>query len=268
MNPFYFGRSQRPLFGIYHPPHARPVRKTGVVLCPPIGHEYARTHRVLRHLALSLADAGCHVMRFDWYGVGDSGGDGSDVDLPGWIADVGTAIEEIKDTSGVTRVSLVGVRLGAAIAMSAAAKRRDVENVVLWDPIVRGSTYLSDVIALNEKFLGNEYPPPRSRSENPERDGVLGQPLPATLRDQLAAFSLTSLTTCGARAVHVVASAPHSHFDELSAHLATLPVRSTCQVLGRGGDWDAVDRIVSALMPQQTQPLLQGMAELAMAEAE
>lgn len=268
MNPFFFGSSQRPLFGMYHPPRARPAGKTGVVLCAPIGHEYTRTHRVIRHLATSLASAGCHVMRFDWYGVGDSSGDGTDAGLREWIADAGMAIDELKDTSGVRRVSLVGVRLGAAIALSASVNRRDIENVVLWDPVVRGTTYLSAMLTLHRDFLRNEYPPPRTQEESSDRDGVLGQPLHPGLRDQLASLSLTSLTACGARAVHVVGSSPREEFEALSTHLSTLPIRSSYQLLTGGGDWEAVDRIVAALLPHQMQPMLQGIATLAMSGAE
>ena len=62
MNPFYFGTSQRPLFGIHHPPKSSDVRASGVVLCPAIGQDYMRTHRGLKQLALQLSKAGFHVL--------------------------------------------------------------------------------------------------------------------------------------------------------------------------------------------------------------
>jgi pimeloyl-ACP methyl ester carboxylesterase len=264
VNPFFFGSTRRPLFGVYHAPQTRPVRETGIVLCAPAGHEYARTHRVLRHLALTLASAGCHVLRFDWYGVGDSGGDGSDADLRGWIADAGAAIEELKDTAGVSRVSLVGIRLGGAIAVSAAAKRRDIDHVVLWDPVVDGRSYLRELTTLHHAFLANEYPPPRGADED---DALLGHPLSAALRDQLEALRLTSLRTCGARAVHLVMSRDTAELEQFRVHLGTLPVRSTHRFLAAPADWDAVDRIVAALLPQQVQPVLQGIEALVTAGA-
>ncbi|MGQ0715389.1 MAG: alpha/beta fold hydrolase [Gemmatimonadaceae bacterium] len=261
MNPFFFGSSQRPLFGIYHAPQARPVRSTGVVLCPPIGHEYTRTHRVLRHLAISLASAGCHVLRFDWYGVGDSGGDGTATDFRGWIGDVGRAVDELRDTAGVTRVSLVGVRLGATIAMTASVERRDVESLVLWDPVVDGARYLTELSALHSEFLRNEYPPPRGGADRTD-EGLLGFPLGAALRDQLADTRLTSVTATGAREVHVLASVEGDDSAQLRAHLATLPVRFTYQVVPAPADWNAADRIVAALLPHHMQPALQGITAL------
>src|SRR5215217_413896 len=84
MNPLYFGSSQKPLYGVYHPPKSqpgRPVRTTGVVLCYPLGQEYMRAHRAFRQLATLLTKSGFPVLRFDYYGTGDSGGDGDAGDV-------------------------------------------------------------------------------------------------------------------------------------------------------------------------------------------
>lgn len=75
MEPFYFGTPDEPLFGIYHPPVSEPVRDVGVLLCYPIGHEYIVSHRFYRQLSIRLAEAGFHVLRFDYYASGDSGGE-------------------------------------------------------------------------------------------------------------------------------------------------------------------------------------------------
>jgi pimeloyl-ACP methyl ester carboxylesterase len=75
-------------------------------------------------------------MRFDYGGTGDSAGDGGRVSLREWTADLATAIEEVRRRSGMSRVALVGQRLGASLAWSAATQRGDVDLLVLWDPIV------------------------------------------------------------------------------------------------------------------------------------
>ena len=56
MNPFFFGESERALFGLYHPPKSATVRELGVVLCYPMGQEYMRAHRAFRQLALILSN--------------------------------------------------------------------------------------------------------------------------------------------------------------------------------------------------------------------
>ena len=76
------------LFGWYHAADAG-GRDIVVVLCPPMGPEYTRSHRTLRHLADRLALAGIPALRFDYHGVGDSAGDEDDPDRVGhWRARV------------------------------------------------------------------------------------------------------------------------------------------------------------------------------------
>ena len=66
MNPFYFGSSKEPLFGAYHPPMGMAAEEPAVLLCPPLGQEYQRTHWAMRRLADQLARTGVHVLRFDY----------------------------------------------------------------------------------------------------------------------------------------------------------------------------------------------------------
>jgi uncharacterized protein len=148
MNAFFFGTGSRRLFGIYAPAQptepARPVR--AVLLCYPWGPEYQYAHRSMRHLAKLLSAAGMHALRFDYYGTGDSAGEASEAGLTDWIGDIETAIEELQDTTGETRVSLVGLRLGAMLAAQVAAQRpQQIERLVLWDPIIDGRAYLHEI---------------------------------------------------------------------------------------------------------------------------
>ena len=154
MTPFFFGTRQRRLFGVYSPARA-PARSAAsgagtraVVLCNPWGQEYLRAHRALRHLAGLLNDTGVHVLRFDYFGTGDSTGDMPDASLAGWQDDIETAIDELKDTTDAARVGLVGLRLGGTLAARVAARRRkDVDSLVLWDPVASGAAYLDELRA-------------------------------------------------------------------------------------------------------------------------
>ncbi len=53
-------------------------------------------HGVLRRLALTLAKSGLNVLRFDYFGVGNSGGESDEIDLDGWRRDIEMAIDELK----------------------------------------------------------------------------------------------------------------------------------------------------------------------------
>ena len=116
MNPFFFGTAERRLFGIYEPAAVGTAGKRAAILCYPWGAEYLHAHRTLRQLALKLSSAGFHTLRFDFYGTGDSGGEPTDVDLAGWEADLETAIEELTEITGLSKVTLIGLRLGAVVA--------------------------------------------------------------------------------------------------------------------------------------------------------
>jgi pimeloyl-ACP methyl ester carboxylesterase len=148
MNPFFFGSGSRRLFGIYTPARAPATPPRAAVLCSPWGQEYLRAHRTLRQLALQLARAGVDVLRFDYHGTGDSAGEPPDASLVEWHGDIGMAIDELRDITGVERVGLVGLRLGATLAARVAAERADdVDRLVLWDPVVAGAEYLDELRA-------------------------------------------------------------------------------------------------------------------------
>jgi uncharacterized protein len=141
VEPFYFGAPDRGLFGVYHPPAGIP-QDEGAILCPPFFGEYLRAHGCLRRVALALARAGMPVLRFDYRGTGDSAGNFEETTPDDWRADVGAAITELQDLSGVGRVRLIGVRLGATLAAQVAMDNQDVKVLVLWDPIVNGEAYV------------------------------------------------------------------------------------------------------------------------------
>jgi uncharacterized protein len=146
MTPFYFGAGRRRLFGIYEPAVLTGRGKRGAVLCYPWGPEYVHAHRVMRQLAIRLAGAGIHTLRFDFFGTGDSAGEMVDADLGTWEADIELAMEELRDIVGSARMTLIGLRLGATLAARVAVRRpRDVDNLALWDPIVSGPDYLASL---------------------------------------------------------------------------------------------------------------------------
>ena len=145
MNVFFFGGGERRLFGVYEA--ARRVDSTrAAVLCPAWGTEYIHAHRAMRRLAKMLTAENVHTLRFDYFGVGDSAGETEAGDLRGWETDIRTAVEELKDSTGATQVSLVGLRLGATLAANVAVEEAaNVGSLVLWDPVVYGTEHLAEL---------------------------------------------------------------------------------------------------------------------------
>ena len=144
MIPLYFGTGGEQLFGGYDPPRGA-HRRQGVVVAYPWGQEYIRSHQTLRHLARLLATQGQHVLRFDYFGTGDSDGEGSDVTFSRCVESLRAAIDELHDMADIKEVALVGLRFGALVAAAATASARSVSRLVLWDP-VDGESYAHELL--------------------------------------------------------------------------------------------------------------------------
>jgi pimeloyl-ACP methyl ester carboxylesterase len=195
----HFGDAQRPLFGVYHPA-LRPASSTrAVVMCHAFGAEYMVSHHLVRRSAIALAEAGYDVLRFDYYGSGDSSGDAEEVSLARWCRDVETAAEELMGLCSAERVTLFGARLGAALAVRVATRSsRLVERVVAWDPVLRGDGYLAWLLWAERSLH------PGGTSE-PQ---VLGHALSAELRSELRSLDETEAAQrLGARLVRTANSA-------------------------------------------------------------
>ena len=60
-----------------------------------------------------------------------------------WLADIERAIDHVCQRSKCDRVSIIGVRLGFALAAKV-SMRRDIELLIGWDPLLDGGTLLKD----------------------------------------------------------------------------------------------------------------------------
>lgn len=175
MTPFYFGSSKRRLFGVYDPARPARGRQRAAVLCYPSGEEHVHAYRTMRQLATRLAQSGTHVLRFDYYGTGDSAGDTSDGDDAGWCSDILTAAAELKDMTGVPKVSLVGLRKGASLAALVAAKHPgEFEHLVLWEPTTPLLQVRTLALAAAADFTGNgSEVPAREHAASSSQDQFL-----------------------------------------------------------------------------------------------
>jgi pimeloyl-ACP methyl ester carboxylesterase len=136
VNPLYLGTQERRLFAVYEPAAVKDRTARAAVLCQPWGAEYVYAHRSMRQLAVKLSARGFHTLRFDYFGTGDSGGEDAEADPDAAVADIETAADGLQDMLGVARVALIGLRLGATLAARAAMRRKELDALVLWDPII------------------------------------------------------------------------------------------------------------------------------------
>ena len=252
MQPLTFGTSERPLFGLYQSPRSGPPRDNGVVLCHPMGHEYIHTYPAMKQLAQSLSLAGFHVLRFDYYGSGDSSGETGEGDVSLWCADVEAAIEEIKDSARVTKVCVVGLRLGATLAALVGSKHKAVDRIILWEPIIRGSEYLGELATLSEEYLRRVLPVPKSGIKNRKTLEVLGFPVSSSLRSSLEELDLLSLDQSPATDVLIIAQADSSSGHRLQSRLQDLRCRVDYLSISEPKVWERGEGLESVVVPTKT----------------
>ena len=219
--PFYFGGFSRPLFGCYHPP-AAPARDCGYALCPPLGHEFIQFHRAFRQLAALLSDAGFPVLRFDFQGCGDSQGDHERWGVERWVGDIQASIDELRRRADVSKIGLVGLRLGGALSVLASDSRDDIDAMVLWDSVLRGGAYLEELRSLHERMVRHAHVKPKATESRQE---MLGFPMPDPLVADLAVVDLLAIQGKPASRVLVIESNASVEQEPLRERLASLGSR-------------------------------------------
>lgn len=179
----------------YRPPKVLTPSDTGrqsaVLLCHPIGHEYTRAYRNLQQLAVALSNAGHSVMRFDYFGTGNSDGDCGAVDAQTLRQNVLDARRELATRSNASSVDVVGLRLGALLAADLGPDVFD--RTILWDPVLDGETMLQTFDRFHAKELVGltRFALNRTRAEI---DQSYGHAMSANKRAGLAALRMRPLT--------------------------------------------------------------------------
>jgi uncharacterized protein len=223
-----FGEPSRQLFGLYQPAAGDEKRNHCVLLCNPFGQEAIRCHRLFRVLGDRLARSGFDVFRFDYFATGDSDGDDVEGDVDVWVEDVKRANEEVLRLSGHGGCSWFGLRLGATMAALASINvSPPPKRLVLWDPVIDGTAYLSELARAHRaelKFLhGTSINKPARRladeSGADTTSEALGFPLPTKLRDQIQVLSIAKFDVNPASGLSVISSTESREFEALVPNL-------------------------------------------------
>ncbi|HXN33469.1 MAG TPA: alpha/beta hydrolase [Polyangiaceae bacterium] len=187
------------------------------MLCYPGVQEYNMAHWAFRRLAGMLSREGFHVLRFDWSGTGDSWGETNDGTIETWLDDVALAAQELRDASAASSISIVGMRLGAALAALACTQGVAAERLVLWEPVVSGSRYIAELEALHARdSLRLLHPVPAHCAE------LVGFPFSPALRASVGQIDLCAKPPRSAGRVLIVAGAERPDHRALYAALQSL----------------------------------------------
>ncbi len=184
--PYFFGPEDS-LFGMYQWPRDKNNSKGAVLLCSPIYLESLNTHLTYRYLSAKLSEAGYHVMRFDYYGAGDSLGDDEEANVSRWKQDIQSAADELKARSGHQSISMIGFRFGATLA--ALAMPDNVENLVLWEPVINGKSYVEQLFSKYRSTLSHlNYI--RKHEAKAQSEEIIGFGFPDETRDSIVETNL------------------------------------------------------------------------------
>lgn len=260
--PICFGHAERQLFGLCHAPQGQEqAARPAVILCNAFGQEAIRAHRFQRLLAERLARAGHAVLRFDYYGSGDSMGEDSEADLDGWARDLLMAHQELQRRSGATRIVWAGMRLGANVALLAArGTPAGLSRLLLWDPLPDGQRYLAALRERHIASLESEYslplrPAPRTLARDPQcyRDEAIGFALSERFRQQLQAIRIGadrwSKWPAAPADIVVIADPATADGQDLERACAAQPGRVRTIALQHGTNWSTDTAGNSALVP-------------------
>lgn len=148
---FFRNHENRRLFGILHKGSSGVSRtcETAIVFCSPLLEEKQNSHRVLVNFARYAAAHGISVLRFDYFGDGESEGMFEDATISSRIRDIGAAIKFVKESVSPSTLVLIGLRMGGTLAFLASSRSSNVDGVIAWAPIIKGSTYVTTLLRSN-----------------------------------------------------------------------------------------------------------------------
>jgi len=138
------------LFGILHLPEGRAAGDTAIVILSPGIKSRVAPHRLYVKMARKFVEAGYPVLRFDFYGLGDSEGEvevEQTADLYGsiqvgrYVDDTLAALDWLESEHGIGRFILSGLCGGAITGLFAGARDRRVDAIIsLGIPVILDST--------------------------------------------------------------------------------------------------------------------------------
>ena len=243
---FFLGDPAQPVFGVFHPPAGTTERGLGVVLCQPFGHEYFRSHRAVRSLAARLSREGFPTLRFDYTGTGDSAGDDTNQSFDQWHADLALAIEEIRDMAAVRQVILIGLRLGGTVACTFPADST-VTQLIMWDPIVSGGRYASELEGLHSDFVRHHHPRLREYAVSNERER-LGQRFSHRLTSDIEGTDLMMLERPPTSRIAIVVSESRAEYTDLHNRMNQLGSECRLDYIPDTPRWRSIERLGEAIL--------------------
>lgn len=145
--PFFLATPMGRLFAVYHAPKEGAGLRGNVLIVPPFNEEMNRCRSMVTLLAQEYARIGVGTLVLDLFGTGESDGAYGDARWAIWLDNIRQAVTWLREKPGGC-LALQGIRLGAPLALEAAASNLDVPAVIAWQPVVDGKMYFTQFLRI------------------------------------------------------------------------------------------------------------------------
>jgi exosortase A-associated hydrolase 2 len=194
--PLFLPGEEGPLYALYR---GAPSAGMAVIFVAPFAEEMNKSRRMFTLAAEALRDRGVASLVVDFFGTGDSAGDFAAARWATWRSDVGRACDWLRER-GHARLALIGLRLGAMLALDVACGYPGIARVMLWQPVLAGDALVTqflrtDVVArmLTQADSRSTTDALRARLRNGESIEVAGYTLAPELVRALENLRLETL---------------------------------------------------------------------------
>jgi pimeloyl-ACP methyl ester carboxylesterase len=206
-------------WGWLHLPDRGTPLRAGVILCAPLGREARNAHRPLWLFAERLAKQGFALLRYDHLGSGESLGLPPDADfMQLWTAGVEEAAKVLRERTGVHRLVLGGLRVGATL-VAITAERIHADAQLLLAPIVKGRTWFRELQFATSLLKGKSLTGATQKGFEADGLWLSQQTINALNRVDLSKLERTSPQVF--LASRDAAPAFRTHLEQLGAELHT-----------------------------------------------
>jgi len=159
-------------------------------------------------------------------------------------SDVFSAAGYLMERSGMGNVSVVALRAGSILASKAVCSGLNVNDVVLWDPILEGAEYLSDITKIHKSLLDEKctmFPYPTEKDLRLHPDELLGFRYSPDFRAQLKSFSFSEQSFPGCNEIKLIVSEQTESLLALKKRFESGKKPLSVYVENGGRDWDEED---------------------------
>jgi len=194
------------------------------------------------------------VLRFDYHGIGDSAGSIQQVDsLNIWTANIGQAVDHLKEETSASSVMLIGQRLGGLLAGLTAALRPVVNSLVLWESVTSGIDYLDALRKMHADML-DLWVCKMKTTDDGQHEEILGSLYSRSLIDEL---ETTKLDVSDIPQPHLIVESPKTNRTFTHSEPS---IQRVIQA-DRDGAWDDLRELESAFLRPITTSAIVKTAE-------